>query len=213
MSNEDKDEALYKYPGTDVLRNELDIRDPAALEKVERQLVAQRAREGIPSGRFDLKHLCDIHRHLFQDVYGWAGQVRQVDFHKGGAWFLEHVRIETGIADVHKRLSRQNYLKGLDADGFSKGAGVILGDINFAHPFREGNGRTQLQYLKQLAVQAGHKLDLRRISKERWIDASIQANKSEYDLMSNCIRDSITGPVRDQSRRRGREQDRGGRER
>ena len=40
---------------------------------------------------------------------------------------------------------------------------MIVGDINYIHPFREGNGRTQLQYLKQLAEQAGHRLDLARI--------------------------------------------------
>jgi len=58
----------YLYPGTQTLKNKLDIRDPIQLEKIERQLVTQRIRQGVPEGKFDLAHLQGIHRHLFQDV-------------------------------------------------------------------------------------------------------------------------------------------------
>lgn len=60
MSNEEKDRAFYKYPGTDILRNKLDIHNKTDLEQAERNLVTLRAFEGIPGGRFDLKHLQDI---------------------------------------------------------------------------------------------------------------------------------------------------------
>ena len=62
-------------PDYTVLRNRLDIRDAATLEAAERELVALRLLEPVPAGDFDLDHLKAIHRHLFQDVYAWAGDV------------------------------------------------------------------------------------------------------------------------------------------
>lgn len=192
MSNEDRDRRLYRYPDSDVLRNKLDISDAAALDEAERLLSTQRAEQGIPSGNFDLDHLKAIHKHLFQDVYEWAGQIRQVDFHKGGRWFHPCDRIEMGMADVHKRLAKQVFLRGLDKEQFAKEAGVIIGDVNLVHPFREGNGRTQFQFLKQLGKQAGHNIDLTRFDRNPWIQASIEANDAEYDRMADCILQSIT---------------------
>ena len=60
----------YCYPPDyTVLRNMLDIRDTSALEEAERELVAQRLLEPVPTGDFDLAHLKAIHHHLFQDIY------------------------------------------------------------------------------------------------------------------------------------------------
>src|SRR5690606_15090999 len=49
-----------------------------------------------PSGSFDLKHLRAIHRHLFQDVYDWAGELRTVEIFKGGSQFQFRQYIATG---------------------------------------------------------------------------------------------------------------------
>ena len=192
MNNEERDQALYKYSNSDVLKNKLDIRDRDELNRVEALLVANRIEEGVPTGGFDLAHLQSIHQHLFQDVYEWAGELRQVDFHKGGNWFHPHDRLEMGMADVHSRLSGQNYLSGLSPDDFSREAAEYIGDVNRLHPFREGNGRTQMQYLKQLGAQAGHNVDLTRFEKESWIQASIEANRFETERMAACIATSIT---------------------
>ena len=78
----------YCYPPDyTVLRNRLDIRDAPALEAAERELVALRLLEPVPAGDFDLNHLKAIHRHLFQDVYAWAGEVRTVEIAKGDSRF------------------------------------------------------------------------------------------------------------------------------
>ncbi|MBO6764040.1 Fic family protein [Maricaulis sp.] len=191
MNNETRDKALYRYPDSDILKNKLNLRDTDSLNKAERRLVVMRIREGSPTGNFDLQHLQAIHRHLFQDLYEWAGQLRQVDIGKGGHWFMPKERLESGMADIHRRLCEQNRLKGLSADAFADKAGIILGDVNHLHPFREGNGRTQTQYLKQLAAQAGHSIDLRRMHKQKWIEASRASNVAEYAPISACIRDLI----------------------
>jgi cell filamentation protein len=162
----------YVYPGTQTLRNRLGTTNPKELDRVERSLVTDTIAQGIPQGAFDLAHLRAIHRHLFQDVYDWAGQLRTVEINKGGHQFQFRQYIEMGMGDVHRRLVRAGFLKGLPPADFAREAGVIMGDVNYVHPFREGNGRTQAQYLKQLAARAGHTLDLKRIDPAGWIDAS-----------------------------------------
>lgn len=161
----------YVYPGTTVLKNKLGIRDAAQLDVAERRLVVDRIAEGVPAGDFDLAHLKAIHRHLFQDIYAWAGKVRTVEIAKGGDQFQFRQYIETGMADVHKRIVKARYFAGTSPDEFAAGASVIIGDVNHVHPFGKGNGRTQLQYLKQLAQRAGHSLDLRKLDPQQWIAA------------------------------------------
>jgi cell filamentation protein len=140
---------------------------------------------------FDLRHLKAIHHHLFQDVYDWAGQVRTVEISKGGSQFQFRQYIETGMSDVHRRLTKADLLRGMQRHPFAAAAAQIIGDVNYVHPLREGNGRTQLQYLKQLADQAGHWLDLTRIDAAGWIDASREAHRARYDLMATVLDEAL----------------------
>ena len=77
----------YVYPGTDVLQNKLSIRDAEKLQDVEKKLVALRYKMGLPQGKFDYLHPKAIHKHLFQDVYKWAGRERTVNISKGNSLF------------------------------------------------------------------------------------------------------------------------------
>ena len=62
-----------------------------------------------------------------------------------------------------------------------------MGDVNDVHPFREGNGRTQLYYLEQPAERAGHPIDLRRLDPKRWIEVSRAAHAGDYGPMTRAI--------------------------
>ncbi|KRE23812.1 cell division protein [Bosea sp. Root483D1] len=186
---------VYCYPPDHVvLRNKLDLRVATQLDYVEREFVTQRTAQGIPSGQFDLAHLRAIHRHLFQDVYEWAGELRTVEIAKGGNQFQFRQYISTGMADVHRRIVAGGYLKNLAPGDFAARAGEIIGDINYVHPFREGNGRTQALYLEHLAREAGHPLDLRRIVRDEWMAASTAAHAGEHGLFGDCIRRAIIAP-------------------
>lgn len=179
---------VYCYPPDHrVLRNKLNLRDAAQLDQFERELVAQRTAQGIPTGDFDLAHLRAIHRHLFQDVYDWAGEIRTVEIARGGNQFQFRQYIGTGMADVHRRIVVARYLRNLAARAFAEKAGEIIGDINYVHPFREGNGRTQALYLEALARQAGHPIDLRRLVRESWMEASKAAHAGRYGPFADCI--------------------------
>lgn len=88
---DDEQDAVYCYPGTNILKNKLNIRDIEVLHEAERDYSSVRQAEltnrGV-TGDFSFKHLCSIHKHLFQDIYTWAGKTRTVDISKGTIFCL-----------------------------------------------------------------------------------------------------------------------------
>jgi len=185
----------YVYPGTSILINKLGIHSTEELDTAEREIVSRRLLQPVPRGDFDLPHLQAIHRHLFQDIYEWAGEVRQFGtLHKGSSAFLDAGRIPMGIGDVHNRIIKAGYFANTTPRDFALGAARIIGDVNYAHPFREGNGRTQLQYLKQLGERAGHDIDLSALRRDTWIAASIASHpdQNDYTPMALCIAHTLT---------------------
>jgi cell filamentation protein len=123
-------------------------------------------------GRFDHAHLKAIHQHIFQDVYDWAGQFRTVDLSKDGHLFARPPYIEPALRDLFQKLAEENVLRRTTAIHFAERAGFYLAEINAVHPFREGNGRAQREFLRELAVQASFRLDWRRVTQPEMIAAS-----------------------------------------
>lgn len=159
----------YLDPETGVLKNKLGIKDEEELKTAEASLVAWRSFELAESpvnGRFDLDHLKAIHRHLFSDVYEWAGELRDIDLAKGNSYFANHIYIVSAAKPVFEKLPKEGYLKGLDAAAFSLQAAHYLGEINALHPFREGNGRAQREFINHLAYKNGYFIEWKNISQE-----------------------------------------------
>ena len=115
----------------------------------------------------------------------------RVDIVKEGSRFQPRRFIETGMADVHRRVVAARYFRGTSPEAFADGTGSIMGDVNHVHPFREGNGRTQLQYLKQLAERAGRGLDLTQLDRDTWMEASRLSNLGDHDA-SEALHSSRT---------------------
>jgi fido (protein-threonine AMPylation protein) len=86
----------YCYPGTTVLKNRLGLRRQEELDAFEAMITAQRGEEPLPRGRLGYAHYRAIHRHLFQDVFDWAGKIRTVRIAKGASMFCypEHIDAE-----------------------------------------------------------------------------------------------------------------------
>jgi len=86
----------YCYKGTQILKNRLGTRDAATLRAFEVEISALRAEEPLPEGRFVAGHYRAIHRHLFADVYRWAGRYRTVRTSKSGNMFCfpEHIAVQ-----------------------------------------------------------------------------------------------------------------------
>lgn len=87
--------------------------------------------------RLEAMNLQDIHRHLFQDIYEWAGQIRTVEMSKGNSLFQFRQYIQTGMDHVHRQIVAERYLAGLSRKNFAARAAEIIGNVNYCHPFRE----------------------------------------------------------------------------
>jgi cell filamentation protein len=181
----------YCYPGTAVLKNRANIRDQAALDAFEHEAMLQRAEEPYPVGRLSVNHFRAIHRHLFQDVYAWAGRFRTVRISKGGSMFCypEHIRAET--RRLFDQLKRDHYLTGLGREEFAQKGAHFLAELNAIHPFREGNGRTQLAYFTMLAEAAGHALELDRLDPDALLQAVIESFGGDEARLTKLIHNLI----------------------
>jgi len=145
---------------TGVLRNRLGISNPAELTRAEADLTASRLydlQRARLAGDYDLDHLRFFHRVIFGDVYDWAGELRTVSIGRGGLFCLPEDLLSSG-SEVFGHLAQAQYLRGLDRETFVDRLADLLADVNFLHPFREGNGRTQRAFLAQLARDAGHRI-------------------------------------------------------
>ena len=178
----------YCYEGTSVLKNLADIRDAALLEQFELEMSTLRAEEPLPEGSFDPKHYCSVHRHLFQDVYEWAGQCRKVRTAKGGNWFCYPEHISNEMARVFKMLENPSFSPGSTVDSFVGVAADFLGELNAVHPFREGNGRSQLSFLHLVGIRAEHPFAFGRIQREAFMPAMIASFSTSLEPLKSELR-------------------------
>ncbi len=185
----------YLDPDADILKNYLGVKDKDTLEKVESGfsfLRMQEMKDSPIDGKFDLAHMREIHKRLFSDVYEWAGQIRQVDISKDSTRFAHANFIESAARKIFDQLAKEDHLRGLDADAFSQRAGYYLGEINALHPFREGNGRVQREFIGQIASKAGYHISWSAVSRSEMTCASIEAYNGNFDRMARLIRENLT---------------------
>lgn len=127
-------------------------------------------RETLP-GEYNLDHLKRFHRQLFRDVYDWAGESRCVDISKPGAQFCHWRYIDDEVSGVLGGLAGEDLLMGLKQGPFVERLAHYYGETNARHPFREGNGRTQRAFFRQLAASAGWRIDWSELTQEENIRA------------------------------------------
>lgn len=179
-----------------VLHNRLGITDRAALAAAEADLsavrIAQLTRRPLP-GRYDLDHLRAFHRHVFGDVYAWAGEIRTVSLGKGHL-FCPPDRIEASAEEIFGGLARTDRLRGLRRDDFVAALADLLGAINSLHPFREGNGRTQRAFVTQLAADAGHRVRWAAMDRARNVAASRAAHRGDTGPLRTML-DGLVAPL------------------
>jgi cell filamentation protein len=163
----------YLYPGINVMRNVLDIHQAQRLEQAAYELTALRAAtlELGPKAR-GLPHLCAIHRHIYQDIFAWAGEFREVDIYQGDTRFCHFEYIEKEGNALMRSLEGEDWLQGLGEDEFVERLAHYYCEINVLHPFRIGNGITQRIFFEQLALHAGYQLDWRGIEPQAWAEAN-----------------------------------------
>lgn len=192
----------YFYPetydaavGFGTLRNKLGERDFFALRELEYAVTAVRDRElhaGLVSidRTYGVEHLQAIHRHLFQDVYEWAGEFRTVNMAKPGGVGFARTRngeAQRMIDAVQEYIGSQDWSQ-LDRDGFGKNAAVVFAFLNQAHPFREGNGRTSKMFMHHVAELSNFSLDFSRVDADVWNRASALSSPQRSEPTSTPSR-------------------------
>lgn len=188
----------YVYPETNLLKNLRDIRDAGQLEKFEAIATTRRSveleHEPIP-GRFDARHLKAIHHHIFQDVYEWAGSFRTVSISKSGDSFAFPQHISSNLAKACENLEREGHLAGSNLERFANRGAYYLGEINAIHPFREGNGRAQREFIRELALLSGLIIDWLQISQEEMIEASRRSLRIDNAGLEQLLRKALRTPM------------------
>lgn len=172
----------YCYENTDVLINKLGIRDNEQLHAAERKLASIKISDicVVPvKGNFDLKHLQSIHKAIFLDIYSWAGKIRNVDIAKSNL-FCRAQFIDSYSKEIFGRLKQDKYLIGMDKRQAIEKLAEYMGDINALHPFREGNGRTQRQFIMYLAKATGINLDFSKTDADQMMNASLKSFYTDY---------------------------------
>ncbi len=203
----------YFYAGTFTLQNKLGITDVDKLAAAEAEFTRARARQPIEKFDFTPEAFQKLHHHLFQDLYPWAGQFRTVDVSKIDDR-RKRVPFERGalVTPAMKRfcgelghdLKSSEGFRNPATNDFAYRAAVYLKDLNYIHPFVEGNGRIQRLFLGELARHSGHRLGHTRIDPKRWMEASresyLQADPfGPHSKMSALIRDALRTPLRERA--------------
>jgi cell filamentation protein len=184
----------YTDPKTGILRNLAEITDHDVLLFVESATVAKRLHELYenPIKIKGIESLFTIHRYLFQDIYSWAGKKRIVEISKNGKQFFPTTHfenayrfIDTLIADF-KKTRRNNKLQ------LAEKLAEILDNLNYLHPFRDGNGRTQREFLRILALEKGLRLKLNPPDNKSIYDQYMQGTiNSEVKTLTKLILEII----------------------
>ncbi len=185
----EKRNSNYCYKNSNVLINKLDIHNEKVLQKFEAKITAAKLlalrKKGI-IGNFDTQHLIDIHTYLFEDIYPFAGKFRNENIAKGVFRFAEFEYIEPELERLLNELKSENYLEGLSKEDLTQRLAYYLSELNVLHPFREGNGRTIREFIRELALKNGYVLNLSNVSPSDFLKASIKSIVDTTDL-SNLI--------------------------
>lgn len=174
-----------------VLENRLGIKSQAELNREEERISKRKAKELLESGKIDefeigtFKGLSDIHHYLFNDIYDFAGKIRDVNIAKGDFQFAPRIYLEQSLAFIDKE-SQETFDEIIDK----------YADMNVAHPFREGNGRATRIWLDCiLKDRLGKIVDWNVIDKEEYLSAMIRSHVSNGELkylIQNALTDDLS---------------------
>jgi cell filamentation protein len=152
----------YTYPDSTVLVNKQNITNIEEAYRNEHLFVTRRLADLRlePIHVYSMSDILAIHNYLFQDVYAWAGQYRKVNISKSGNPFMPIQSFNT--AETHMNNLIHSYHQTANSkDEIIMHLSEILDNLNYFHPFREGNGRTQREVIRSLALSKGYSAQIR----------------------------------------------------
>ncbi len=186
----------YCYPGTQVLRNRLQLHEAQILAQAERDLTEIAASQldfAPPPYGFD--YLKRLHHILFRDLYEWAGQIRTVDISKGGTHFCTVNRVEPEAIKIFEAMAHDAWFEGYGREQLIEVAAPCYGDLNMIHPFREGNGRAQRILFEHLIINVGFEVNWWAVKEDEWIAANVDAVICDYRALLRVFDQCIGGVI------------------
>ncbi|MBW9398934.1 putative adenosine monophosphate-protein transferase Fic [Leclercia sp. EC_58] len=183
----------YLYPGLNVMRNRLGIRQAERLAQAAYEFTALRAATlGLGPLLRGLPHLCAIHQHIYQDIFDWAGDIREMDIYQGDTRFCHFAYIEKEGNALMQDLEEEGYLVGLEREDIINRLSHYYCEINVLHPFRIGNGIVQRIFFEQLAIHAGYQLYWRGIDPEEWAQANQSGAMGDLSALNAIFRKVVS---------------------
>ncbi|WP_089139497.1 Fic/DOC family protein [Vibrio rumoiensis] len=185
----------YCYNDSDVLINRLNIRDLDRLAEAETAFTMQRylayQSNVVELQQLNFSHLKFLHSYLFQDLFDWAGQVREIDISKGSTRFCTVSRIEP---EAKKLFDTIPHLTNVSPPDLVPELANLFCELNLLHPFREGNGRTLRFFFEELTFILGYDIEWPKISQQEWVDANIAGVALDLNpliaIFNSALRDS-----------------------
>ena len=160
------------------LENKLGITNSAELAREEERISKKKAVELFESGSLDklapgrFASLQAIHKALFKDIYDFAGELRTVNLAKGNFRFAPLMYLEAALANIDK----------MPQSTFDEIVEKYV-EMNIAHPFREGNGRSTRLWLDQmLKAGIGQVVDWSRVDKEDYLLAMERSSIKDVEI-------------------------------
>ena len=174
----------YLIPDTQVLRNKLGISDSFALQEAEHEAAFQAAKDiQLFAPPFTFHQLCDLHRRLFSQVYEWAGQERTIPMSKGSSRFAQPEFIKRECEKVYTNLNFVFAEVSRDEDSVGTMLASAYADLNVAHPFRDGNGRSIRMHLEHVAFHLDYLINWQSVNQAQWVKMSIESMSDESSLV------------------------------
>ncbi len=192
----------YYFNGTKTLKNLLNITSSEELKKVETSFVSLNYKKVKNIQKtFDFQHIQSIHSILFGDIYPFAGQLRQANMGKTAmgetyydqqkTMFMDYKEIPYHIRFFDSYMQSKNNLAGIsDKCKFAKEICEVYLFINDIHAFREGNGRTQNEFIRQLAEENGYILDIQSIM-DKYKQQGVNYYRWFYDYQKSGNKENI----------------------
>ena len=173
-----------------MLDNKLGIDSSAELAREEERITKKKAIElfengildNLPAGKFST--LQTIHKYLFEDIYNFAGSIRTVNVAKGNFRFAPVMYLETALENID-RMPQTNFDEIIEK----------YVEINIAHPFREGNGRSTRIWLDHiLKTMIGRVVDWSKVDKEDYLLAMERSPIKDIEI-KYLLKNALTGEI------------------
>ena len=173
-----------------MLENKLGLTSSAELARMEEQLSKKKAvllfekgiLDSLPAGKFST--LQAIHRYLFEDIYEFAGEIRKVNMAKGNFRFAPLMYLDAALENIDK----------MPQSDFDEIIEKYV-EMNIAHPFREGNGRSARIWLDHMLKQEiGKVIDWSKVDKEDYLLAMERSPVKDIEikyLLKNALTDEV----------------------